>query len=604
MSLSPLKTAGAASYRRRGSFPWTGFLLALAGLALALLAYHSFFSRHAALLKAFKAWQAGQTEVAEAQLLALQAQDPADPGAVDGLGLIANTRGDQAKAAEAYSRALALGLTEGKALDHAKAGQVFISRGDYKPALAEFRHALQLDPKDPAIQLGLGQSLQATGDFAGSVDAYQKALAANPKDLAAQKGLENATRAKEQGALYFIYDRNRQPLARRTLQPDGSWAASYPLEQFTAHVVGCEVPEQGKTGVEKAMGSLFPGNEVVLTLDAKVQRIADKALGWKKGALVVVDPATGEILAAVNHPSYNPNTLAKDWKKVRANKNLPLKDRALGSLYEPGSICKIITAAAALETHVDMTAIFPVNADHPLVLNGQTFWDWKKLGKIRSLKDALDVSSNIALAKVGFALGADQMHEWTNRFGFGTPEDLGIDMPGGKRLVVDAATSLAPLPADNQFALAERACGLGEDYRITPLRAAMLAAAVANHGILMRPRLIKEVRNIAGVAIASSSPQVFRQVMSPETAEKLKDYMIDTTERGIGRKAKVAGVLVAGKTGTARTNKKQKDLDAWFICFAPADKPQIAIAVLAEDEGKGMEVAAPIARSVIQDLIQ
>jgi peptidoglycan glycosyltransferase len=177
-------------------------------------------------------------------------------------------------------------------------------------------------------------------------------------------------------------------------------------------------------------------------------------------------------------------------------------------------------------------------------------------------------------------------------------------MPGGRRLVVDSATSLAPMPADNQFALAERACGLGEDYRITPLRAAMLAAAVANHGQLMRPCLIKEVRNIAGEVIASNSPALFHQVMSAETAEKLKDYMIDTTERGIGRKAKVSGVLVAGKTGTARTNKKQKGLDAWFICFAPADKPQVAIAVLAEDEGKGMEVAAPIARSVIQDLIQ
>jgi len=130
MSLSPLKTAGATSYRRRGSFPWTGLLVTLACLAAGLLAYHSYFGRHAALLKAFKAWQAGQTEVAEAQFLALQALDPSDPAAVDGVGLIANTRGDQAKAAEAYSRALALGLSASKALPHAQAGQDFVGRGE------------------------------------------------------------------------------------------------------------------------------------------------------------------------------------------------------------------------------------------------------------------------------------------------------------------------------------------------------------------------------------------------------------------------------------------------------------------------------------------
>jgi peptidoglycan glycosyltransferase len=316
-----------------------------------------------------------------------------------------------------------------------------------------------------------------------------------------------------------------------------------------------------------------------------------------------MNPATGEILAAISQPSFKPEEMDYRPSVIRHNPNRPLRNRAFEGLYEPGSICKIITAAAALEGNVDMSRLFPMNPDTAIRIDGKIFRDWDNHGKIRSLKEAMDVSSNIALAKVAFAMGPDLLFEYINRFGFNRTFDMGFKLKGLGSFSLPVATSKAPLSASTQVELAERACGLGKEYRITPLHAAMLAATIANKGVMMKPRLVKGARNLAGQRLYDMKPEAVREVIRPDTAEKIKQIMMDAVEgdRGIGKKARVAGITIAGKTGTSRTNR---DLDAWFICFAPADNPKYAIAVLGDREGTGMSVAAPIAGALIRELVR
>jgi peptidoglycan glycosyltransferase len=277
----------------------------------------------------------------------------------------------------------------------------------------------------------------------------------------------------------------------------------------------------------------------------------------------------------------------------------------MDGIYEPGSIAKIMTAAAAYDAHVDMGRIFPFTPPTAIDLDGKVFRDWTSHGKLRSLKEAMDVSSNIALYKVAKAMGADALYNTTNRFGFNQTWDLGFKLPDGRRFDVQASASRAPQHADTQFALAERACGLGTDYRITPLHAAILAATIANKGKRMKPRLIKEVRTLTGDVLYKMVPELDAQVIKADTAEKVTQLMEDAVEgdRGIGKRARVEGIRIAGKTGTART-KKNGALDAWFIAFAPADKPTIAVAVFCDQEGTGMHVAAPIAGAFLREALR
>jgi peptidoglycan glycosyltransferase len=214
---------------------------------------------------------------------------------------------------------------------------------------------------------------------------------------------------------------------------------------------------------------------------------------------------------------------------------------------------------------------------------------------------ALDTSCNVAMAEVGFAMGPDRMYEYANKFGFGAP----LTFPFKSELLewsFPMATSTAPIAKDTRFDLAEFACGLGEGTTISPLHAAMLAATIANGGRTMAPYFIKEIKNIRGEVLAEGSPQLLRTPITPETAAQVKSFMIDTVKHGIGQKAQVEGFVVAGKTGT--TGDSTHGLNGWFICFAPAENPQVAVAIYAEKEGTGMDVAAPIAHSFLQDVLK
>jgi peptidoglycan glycosyltransferase len=472
-------------------------------------------------------------------------------------------------------------------------------------AAVEYEQAAALDKASAQALAGEAAVAMAQGRVAACLDLYKQALDINPGLKEAVDGQRKAREAMDRGSLYYMYDRNEEPLARQAVTADGLGERSYPRAQLTGHIIGYLSAKAGDAGLERDLKPLFPGAEVELTIDARLQEIASHALGWHKGAIVALDPFTGEILCALSQPGFQPGTVDKDWSKLRDNPNQPLFDRALQGLYEPGSIAKIMTAAAALETGVDMAKIFPMTPPTAIPLDGQTFRDWEYHGKIRSLKEAMDVSSNIALYAVAKEMGPDVLYRYTNRFGFNKDMDLGFTLDNGKHFDIEAARPRAPMQADTQFALAERSCGLGEDFRISPLQAARLAMVIANGGKLMKPRLIKAVRGLNGDVLYTMKPEVEEEVMKASTAEKVKQVMEDTVEgeRGIGKKARVDGIVVAGKTGTARTRKKGQ-LDAWFICFAPADNPKIAVAVFCDQEGTGMHVAAPIAGAFLAEALQ
>jgi peptidoglycan glycosyltransferase len=607
MALSPLKSTSGYSSRRKRRSGALNLLLFSAGLAALYFLFTAIFGFERKVRSVMRAAAAGQLAEAASKAAALEVDRPMDARVIDAQGFVANQKNETTTASVLYQKAEQSGLKKGWADLHTAQGEAYLARANYVNAELEFSHAVKLDEGNPKALQGQAICAHSLGHVAKAIELYKAALAADPGLNQAKAGLSKANESRDRGVMYYMFDRHDLPLARVGISQDQLGLKSYPYSQFTAQIIGANSEKFGDFGLEKEFKTLFPGVEVSLTLDMKIQDAAQKALGWRKGAVVVINPSTGEILAAVSQPSFKPEDLDKHPGLIRENAHKPMLDRALQGLYEPGSICKIITAAAALEANVDMSRIFPMTPDTSILIDGKIFRDWESHGKIRSLKEAMDVSSNIALAKVAFAMGPDVLFEYVNRFGFNKPFDLGFDLPSLGHFNVPVATTHAPLRADNQYELAERACGLGKEYRISPLHAALLAATIANKGVMMKPRLIKEVRNLVGQTLYESKPEVQREIMKSDTAEKIKQIMMDAVEgdRGIGKRARVSGISVAGKTGTARTRSgATAPLDAWFICFAPADKPLYAVAVLGDGEGTGMSVAAPIAGALLNQLIR
>jgi peptidoglycan glycosyltransferase len=311
-----------------------------------------------------------------------------------------------------------------------------------------------------------------------------------------------------------------------------------------------------------------------------------------------------------SQPTFSANNVDLNeywWNKVVPNANKPLLNRAIEALYEPGSIAKVVTVSAFLENSGNPDRVFPVRCAGSTVLNGTPFWCWKKHGKVTSLEQTIGSSCNIAMKALGDAAGGPKLSEYSAKFGFNTPLDLGIkDKVRGKTISWPVAQSVSPATPRNAFETAYFSCGLseakrGRQYMITPLHAAMLAATIANKGIMMKPYLIKDIKNINGKPIYTAVPKELKKSIDPETALKLTGLMVDTVDNGIGKKARIKGVSIAGKTGTSG---KSGELNAWFITFAPAEDPQYAIAIIGEKSGTGMDVAAPIAADIYKALFK
>ncbi|HEY0869493.1 MAG TPA: penicillin-binding protein 2 [Acidothermaceae bacterium] len=345
------------------------------------------------------------------------------------------------------------------------------------------------------------------------------------------------------------------------------------------------------------------GGSVVLTIDPVLQQVAYTALAGRKGAVVALDPTTGAILALVSSPSYDPNTLSSHdqttitayWKKLIADTANPGLDRALNQTYPPGSTFKLITAAAALSTgSYTPSTVIPAPATLPLPQSTSVLHNFQgeSCGGQATLIQALTISCNTAFGGLGLALGQDALRTQADAFGFDSPYTVPMK----------SATSVFPDDLSDANTIQS---AIGQfDVRATPLQMAMVAAAIANGGVEMKPYLVDQLVGPDLRIVDQTKPAPLRRAVSAQVAAELTLMMESVVQHGTGTSAQIPGVAVAGKTGTAQ-NAIGAAPHAWFVAFAPAVQPKIAIAVLVENGGgnsdaTGGAIAAPIAKAVIQ----
>jgi peptidoglycan glycosyltransferase len=440
-------------------------------------------------------------------------------------------------------------------------------------------------------------------------------------------------------ALYKEFGRERgpilvagQPIAESVEVDDNyNYQRRYPEGTQYAAVTGSYSLVYGASEMENAedgylsgtadqmfyrrLADLFTGRQpqgasVQLTLSAKAQQAAWDALGDQRGAVVAIEPATGKILAMVSKPSYDPNILASHdrtevteaWAALNDDDAKPLSNRAIaGDLYPPGSVFKLVVAAAALESGQytpDSTLNGPAELKLPqstTTLPNDFSGACGSGGKV-TLANALRISCNTAFGSLGMDLGAAAVLSQAEAFGF----DEALNIP--------LSVTPSGFPSDpSQAQLAQSSIGQF-DVRVTPLQIAMISAAIANGGVLMKPNLVDTINDANLDVIRQEQPEVLSEPISSLTASQLTDMMVSVVTNGTGKRAKIPGVQVAGKTGTAQHGDNAAP-HVWFTGFAPADDPQIAVAVVVEDggsygkSGSGGKVAAPIAKAVIQAVI-
>lgn len=362
------------------------------------------------------------------------------------------------------------------------------------------------------------------------------------------------------------------------------------------------------------LGDLFAGREqegasVEMTLSATLQQVATDQLGDQRGAVVALDPSTGEILAMVTSPTYDPSLLAghdtsevnDNYQKLLAQEGGPLVNRAIaGDTYAPGSVFKLVVAAAALESGYEPDTKLYAPQELELPNSSATISNYGGAkcasGDTTTLENALRISCNTAFANLGMSLSWEVVERKAKEFGW--TDQINIPLSA-------AASRLPEDPDEAQTAMAS----IGQyDDRATPLQMAMVTAAIANDGELMTPYLVKTVRAPDLRVIQQTEPEVYSTPMTRTDANKLTTMMVGVVDSGTGTAARINGVDVAGKTGTAETGRDTPPHN-WFVGFAPADKPTIAVAVLVENggdrgvagqEATGGLVAAPIGKAVLQ----
>jgi peptidoglycan glycosyltransferase len=395
----------------------------------------------------------------------------------------------------------------------------------------------------------------------------------------------------------------------------------YPFGALYAHVLGYNTVAQGRTGLElsendyltasnadlstifgrigdQLRGRAVTGADIQTTLAPAAQRAAYDALAGQRGAVVAIEPRSGRILAMVSRPSFDPNTIGARFRHVAREPGSPLLNRVLGGLYAPGSTFKTVTAAAALERNL-FTPESLIDA-HGQCISAQGSplcnFGGESFGTI-SLTDALTHSVNTVFAQVGERVGAANLRATMRRLGFDQKPPL--DYPSDEMAASGLYAHGRLLPENAPIDVARVAIGQ-ERLEVTPFQMATVAATVADGGLRMRPLLVERAVSPGGGTLFRSHPEQLGRAFSARTAQELGTMMQNVVREGTGTAAALAGIDVAGKTGTAETGVAGLNT-AWFIAFAPAEKPRIAIAVVVEHTPlQGGLVAAPIARDVIE----
>ncbi|MDQ2621744.1 MAG: penicillin-binding transpeptidase domain-containing protein [Actinomycetota bacterium] len=400
----------------------------------------------------------------------------------------------------------------------------------------------------------------------------------------------------------------------------------YPLGSLYGHPIGYSFAEQGNSefeqshnrqliGEDSEFSSIFDelrgkeqtGHDVFTNIDGNAQQTAVDLLAGRAGAVVAIEPSTGKVRALVSQPSFDPNKIPTELNEMFQDPTRPLYAAATQGQYPPGSTFKLVTAAAAL----DSGKISPdtvIDAPASITVQGQPLSNFggSSFGEI-NVTTALTNSVNTYFAKLGRRVGEDTMYEYMERFGFNSKPE--IDLPNDQLSisgVFDTSTGTMLTP-DEGVDVARIAIGQ-ERLLATPIQMAEVAAAIANKGDLMKPVLWREVRDVDGRTIDEVKPEKQSDVISEESAAELTEAMRSVVNEGTGTAAALSGVDVAGKTGTAEVPDQTRCAglpnQAWFVGFAPADDPQIAVAATVEcTDGQGGTVAAPIAAGVMQAVI-
>jgi penicillin-binding protein A len=426
-----------------------------------------------------------------------------------------------------------------------------------------------------------------------------------------------ASSHKSPGELRF---QRRYPHAELYAHQTGFY--SYPFgrseleSSFNDYLAG-DAPELlPQTFTDLVLGRPKQGATIVTTLAPEVQEAAAAAAAAEEGdvAIAAIDPSTGDVLALVAEPTYDPNLLASQdpaevreaWDALNADPEKPLVSRASDELFPPGSTFKLITASAALENGFGPDSLWPNPSELDLPLTDETLENFGGVtcsgGSEITLADALRQSCNVVFGEIGLELGPEALAEQSRLYGF--TAEAGEDL-----VPFDIPWVSGVFPAPETFegrdpAVAISAIGQ-QDVAANPLQMALVGSAIANGGSLMEPRLVSEVRDPSGRVIATFDTNEFSRPLSPENAAAMTEMMVAVVQSGTGTAAQIPGVTVAGKTGTAQ-HGEGADPHAWFVSFAPAEAPQVAVAVIVLDGGSlgsdatGGQVAAPIARAVIE----
>lgn len=402
-----------------------------------------------------------------------------------------------------------------------------------------------------------------------------------------------------------ILDRNGEVLVYSE-RKDDKQTRHYNYGRLYSHVIGYSYREYGKTGLElKYNSSLLDisenqalnefknivsdksqGNDLKLTIDHNLQQKASELLSGKKGSIIAMNPSTGEIYAMVSAPNFNADNLRNDWQTISEDPESPLLNRAIQGLYPPGSIFKIIPAIALMDSpDIDQS----YNCVGQTTIDGYTINDYSKKGHGEiNLREAIMYSCNSYFADKSVLVGKEKLGEVADSFSMN--KQINFDLP--------VKTSKYPYKGImGKTDIAASSIGQGK-VEVTPLNMLMVASTVANKGEMVKPTLLKSIMTKDNKVKSENNKNVLGNPISADVADEIKEYMVGVVDSGTGKSAAISGINVAGKTGTAE-NKSDKS-HAWFMGFAPADNPEVAVIVLLEEEGStGGTAAAPIAREII-----
>lgn len=449
----------------------------------------------------------------------------------------------------------------------------------------------------------------------GNITYIQVIKASEYQDMPSNNHTINKARFIKRGS---IITADGLTLAESIQQADGTYARSYPNGNLAAHVVGYYSQQYGTMGIENtqndtltgskdysswqnALNSLAgisePGNSVQLTIDSRIQRAAEQALAGRVGAIVALDPRSGAVLAWASAPTFDNTNIQAAIEAANASggADTSMYDRATLALYTPGSTFKVLTLASALENGL---ATLDTTYDSPgrMEIGGADVVSIGERGHGKiSLAKAFALSSNTVFGQVADGLGAEKLVATARAFGYG--QQLGLDFT--------TAASVMPNPEEmTEWELAWAGAGqpVGQGHtpgpQATVMQNALMAATIANNGIAMNPYVVSQILAPDGTVLKTTRGRSLGQAVSSGTAEQVKQAMLDVVQNGTGSAAAIAGVKVAGKTGTAETNNA--NANSTFVGFAPYDTPTVAIAVVIEQNAKGEESAAAVGGQVLR----